>query len=367
MIPKLSLIPFLLLLLLIEITNSQIPTVLTPGSGNNEPGDTSATILLTPNGTKNYLKNKKTYVNDMSNEISMALSIEKSRIFISYDRYQYKKNTSEDQILLLVNIKGTKGPDQPSSFMLRRNLNNSITYKDISLGLHTRDLDSTYGAPENPHLWVICRYALIGVVSGLSFLLSIWFFAANNFPKGKNFSTIIFYPLILVDFVLDIIVLRDHGSDLKWFYICGWVFLLVPIFFNIITSWYLVYYQLNSSKDAENWWKDYPIVALGFVLLSLIDLEALNVVTSRCAGSEALNAKFTGGGKKRVDRSIIIIAFIEDVPQLIIYVLYQRYTVIPATIPILVLSSACIVLLFKICYRGISRELNVLQKHLMTF
>lgn len=85
----------------------------------------------------------------MSNEISMALSIEKSRIFISYDRYQYKKNTSEDQILLLVNIKGTKGPDQPSSFMLRRNLNNSITYKDISLGLHTRDLDSTYGAPEN--------------------------------------------------------------------------------------------------------------------------------------------------------------------------------------------------------------------------
>ncbi|PKC02568.1 hypothetical protein RhiirA5_425055 [Rhizophagus irregularis] len=319
MIPKLSLIPFLLLLLLIEITNSQIPTVLTPGSGNNEPGDTSATILLTPNGTKNYLKNKKTYVNDMSNEISMALSIEKSRIFISYDRYQYKKNTSEDQILLLVNIKGTKGPDQPSSFMLRRNLNNSITYKDISLGLHTRDLDSTYGAPEN------------------------------------------------LDFVLDIIVLRDHGSDLKWFYICGWVFLLVPIFFNIITSWYLVYYQLNSSKDAENWWKDYPIVALGFVLLSLIDLEALNVVTSRCGGSEALNAKFTGGGKKRVDRSIIIIAFIEDVPQLIIYVLYQRYTVIPATIPILVLSSACIVLLFKICYRGISRELNVLQKHLMTF
>ncbi|PKY40215.1 hypothetical protein RhiirA4_453537 [Rhizophagus irregularis] len=318
MIPKLSLIPYLLLLLLIEITNSQIPTVLTPGSGNNEPGDTSATILLTPNGTKNYLKNKKTYVNDMSNEISMALSIEKSRIFISYDRYQYKKNTSEDQILLLVNIKGTKGPDQPSSFMLRRNLNNSITYKDISLGLHTRDLDSTYGAPEN-------------------------------------------------HFVLDIIVLRDHGSDLKWFYICGWVFLLVPIFFNIITSWYLVYYQLNSSNDAENWWKDYPIVALGFVLLSLIDLEALNVVTSRCAGSEALNAKFTGGGKKRVDRSIIIIAFIEDVPQLIIYVLYQRYTVIPATIPILVLSSACIVLLFTICYRGISRELNVLQKHLMTF
>lgn len=193
----------------------------------------------------------------MSNEISMVLSIEKGRIFIPYDRYQYKRNTSEDQILLLVNIKDTKKPDQPSSFMLRRNLNNTITYKDninyISVGPHARDLDSTYGASEirrftreitlnflknyliyllteyvfqifkKAHLWVICRYALIGVVSGLSFLLFIWFVAANKFPKGKNFSTIIFYSLILVDFVLDIIVLRVHGSDLKWFYICGCV------------------------------------------------------------------------------------------------------------------------------------------------
>lgn len=87
----------------------------------------------------------------MSNEISMSLSIE-NRIFIPYDRYQYKKNTSEDQILLLVNIKGTKIPDQPSSFRLRNFLNNSIIYRDISyisVGLHTRDLDPAYGAPEN--------------------------------------------------------------------------------------------------------------------------------------------------------------------------------------------------------------------------
>jgi hypothetical protein len=87
----------------------------------------------------------------MSNEISMVLSIEKGRIFIPYDRYQYKKNTSNEQILLLVNIKGTKISDQPSSFIIRRNLNNTIAYKEInylSVGPHTRDLDPTYGAPE---------------------------------------------------------------------------------------------------------------------------------------------------------------------------------------------------------------------------
>ncbi|GBC10635.1 hypothetical protein RclHR1_00980012 [Rhizophagus clarus] len=359
-----------LLLFLIDITNSQLPTVIAPGSGNNnEPGDTSATLLLTPSGTKNYLENRKAYVNDMSNEISMTLSI-KGRIFIPYDRYQYKKNTSEDQILLLVNIKGTKIPNQPSSFTLRNYLNNSITYRDlsyISIGPHTKDIDPTYGAPENPHLWDISRNTLIGVVSGLSFLLIIWFVAANKFPEGENFSTIIFFPLILIDFMLDIVVLGVHGRDLKWFYICGLVFLLIPIFFNIMTSLYLISNQLKSSRATEQWWYNNLITALVFAFLSFIDLEALNVITSRCAGDETLNARFTEDGRKRINRSIVIIAFIEDVPQLIIYVLYQRYTVIPAIIPILVLFSACIVLLFKICYRGITKELDIFQKHLMTF
>jgi hypothetical protein len=145
------------------------------------------------------------------------------------------------------------------------------------------------------------------------------------------------------------------------------VFLIVPILFNIMASWYLIYYQIKSSNATDQWVRDHPITAIGFAILSLIDLEALNIAISRCANGEALNARFTEEGRKRIDRSIVIIALVEDVPQLVIYVMYQRYTVIPAGIPILVLSSACIVLLFKICYRGIAKELNVLQKHLIVF
>ncbi|CAB5324044.1 unnamed protein product [Rhizophagus irregularis] len=65
----------------------------------------------------------------MSKEISKALAIEEGRIFIPYDRYQYKRNTREDQILLLIDIKDTKTPDQPRT--------------------RTADLDPNYGAPEN--------------------------------------------------------------------------------------------------------------------------------------------------------------------------------------------------------------------------
>ncbi|CAG8767779.1 2549_t:CDS:2, partial [Rhizophagus irregularis] len=112
-----------------NLTGSSWEVSTAPGSGSNEPGDTRATILLTPAGTKNYLENRNIYVYEMSKEISKALAIEEGRIFIPYDRYQYKRNTREDQILLLIDIKDTKTPDQPRT--------------------RTADLDPNYGAPEN--------------------------------------------------------------------------------------------------------------------------------------------------------------------------------------------------------------------------
>jgi hypothetical protein len=128
------------------------------------------------------------------------------------------------------------------------------------------------------------------------------------------------------------------------------VFFLVPILSNIILTWFLIDYQLNHSKSTELWWKGNPRIALGFTLLSIIDLEALNVISSRLAGYNQLNARFTEKGRKRILRSIIFVTFIEDVPQLIIYASYQRYIVITEIIPILVLSSSCIILLFKLVW-----------------
>jgi hypothetical protein len=116
-----------------------------------------ASILLTVDGTRNYLGMKKkddreTYVNGMSDEISKALAIEKGRISIPYERYQFKKNTREDQILLRVDIEDTKIPDQPSSTALRNSLDKAIFSKGTSaipIGPYTENLDSTYGAPES--------------------------------------------------------------------------------------------------------------------------------------------------------------------------------------------------------------------------
>jgi hypothetical protein len=61
------------------------------------------------------------------------------------------KDARKVQILLRVDIKDTKSPDQPSSTAVRNSLDKAIISKGnsaIPIGPRTKDLDSTYGAPE---------------------------------------------------------------------------------------------------------------------------------------------------------------------------------------------------------------------------
>src|SRR6266540_3830096 len=81
---------------------------------------------------------------------------------------------------------------------------------------------------------------LIGVASGLLILAILWFFAMRKYKRGRNFLAIFFFPLILIDFVLDIIVLAVHGRDLKWFYICWFVLQLI-----FSCSFFLIVYILT--------------------------------------------------------------------------------------------------------------------------
>src|SRR2546425_1033260 len=78
-------------------------------------------------------------------------------------------------------------------------------------------------------------------------------------------------------------------------------FLLVPILFNVTIAWKIIDNQ--KSRETRRWWKTYPSTALIFTFISCIDLEALNFVSSRCAGNDALNPRFTNEGRKQIATS----------------------------------------------------------------
>ena len=114
----------------------------------------SAIIRLTVNGTKVYLENnkagRKNYVEQMSTEIAGALPSGEGRISIPDDKFQYARIVAEDQILLRVDIKGSKDSSIPGSDLLKNELDKKISNKvimDEQTGPRISEIDSTYGAP----------------------------------------------------------------------------------------------------------------------------------------------------------------------------------------------------------------------------
>jgi multisubunit Na+/H+ antiporter MnhB subunit len=71
------------------------------------------------------------------------------------------------------------------------------------------------------NLWRKYKFILIVIVIVLFLLLLLSFLSRKKFPGGRNFLTIVFFPLVLADFVLDTMVMAVHGKDLIWFFICG--------------------------------------------------------------------------------------------------------------------------------------------------
>jgi hypothetical protein len=105
--------------------------------------------------------------------------------------------------------------------------------------------------------------------------------------------------------------------------------------------------ELKHVTDFYEWWKSHRIIAYATLLLSFLDVDALRIVSSRAAGSKRV---FTDKGEKSFLISTGAIILFEELPQLIIYVTYYKFHIKPAIVPILVLSSCIIVIVFKLSF-----------------
>ncbi|CAG8454748.1 6613_t:CDS:10 [Dentiscutata heterogama] len=317
----------------------------TSAASDTSSGGASTIVRLTPDGTKQYVNlspnDQSTFAKNLGDEIATALECDSSRIKIP-THYQYSNfNNSGDQIFMRVNIaQGSQSQDRGASY-LANDLNDMITYKSsspISTGTNSKNLDQYNGAWLLPVLWNRYKYILIGVFVGLALLGLLWWLACrrrySRFGKAKrrqyamlNFLTIFVSTLIIVDLVLDILFIVFHGKDEKW---------ILP-----------VSRELNEDKYRK-WWQMHSRTALATTLLAGLDVEALNVASSRTASIGSLNAPYSPEADRRIFYATTILLLIEDVPQFIFLIIYQKVTIIPAIIPILVLSSCSILIVLRV-------------------
>src|SRR5438876_6944488 len=94
----------------------------------------------------------------------------------------------------------------------------------------------------------------------------------------------------------------------------------MPIILNLIFTYIILSKKIKDNNKFSKWWMKNTKTALLFTLLSGVDLEALNVISSQCFRSTKLNAILTTKTEYHIFLINSITILIEDVPQFLILV-----------------------------------------------
>ncbi|CAG8482043.1 12120_t:CDS:10 [Acaulospora morrowiae] len=329
-------------------------------------GSLNAIIRLTPTGTSYYTslskENRTNFIDQLSKEISSIVPCSSSRLHVNR-HYQFDRSVDKSQILMRVSVDAVSSTNTGSSLTTLAGItgerSSSRVIRDLDVLIRNRDvtmmsqkpftsfLDPNYGCQVLPNLWLRYRWILFGVSFGLLILLIIFLISRSLHKEGRSF-VIFTFTLIIVDFVMDILFLIFHGHDLNWLFDVSISFLIIPIGINIIFTFIIITHETAENNGFSAWWFKNPKVALIFTFLSSADAESLDVMSSESAEVSGLSAPFSARGLKNIIMLNFFSILIEDLPQLVILILYQAYTIVPAIIPILTLSSCSIVIPLKI-------------------
>ncbi|CAG8506429.1 8152_t:CDS:10 [Diversispora eburnea] len=314
----------------------------------------SGVLRLTKEGTEYYENlnstEKDQFFTDLHLELSKIIPVNIKRLS-SNGKTQVDTTVSPGrQILISLNIQSSK--EERSVASIIDNLNDIITYKNMtSIGLsHTaKYLDGDFGFKPKQNLWDKYKWRLLCLLLVLVILVVLFLIAEKMESKGRNMD-ILLLGLIIFDFAMDVLFVRHNGKVIEVLYIPSVVFLTVPIGINAIWAFYIISDE-NKSKTFLDWFTQHEMVASVFTVLSGADIETLSILYSNLAGFKFFQAPISIKGKKRIFWASCLTIFIEDIPQLIIQILYQQRVVTYDIIPFLALVSSCHILLINIIFR----------------
>ncbi|RHZ77774.1 hypothetical protein Glove_173g63 [Diversispora epigaea] len=311
-------------------------------------------MRLTAEGTE-YYENLNSTEKD---QFFIDLHIDLSKIIpVNIERLSSNGKTQVDntispshQIFISLNIESSKEGRSVASIVI--DLNDMIVYKNMtSVGLFptTKYLDGDFGFKPKQNIWNKYMLKFSGVILVLAILVVLFLIAHSIDNKGRNIAVLQF-GLIIFDFIMDVLFVSENSQVIKVLYIPSIVFLTVPIVFNTIWAFYVISDE-NKSKDFLNWFTRHEKVASLFTVLSSADIETLSILHSNIAGFEFFQAPISIKGKNRIFRASCLTIFVEDIPQVIIQILYQQSVVAYDIIPLFTLVSSCLSLLINIVGR----------------
>ncbi|RHZ82399.1 hypothetical protein Glove_109g262 [Diversispora epigaea] len=293
----------------------------------------SGVLRLTVEGTEYYenldTTRKDQFFADLHLELSKILPVNIKRLS-SNGKTQVDTTIPSRQILISLNIESSK--DERSVASIVGDLNDMIIYKNMtSVGLYptTKYLDGDFGFKPKPNFWDEYRWKILGVILALAILVILFLIAKKMESKGRDLA-ILQLGLIIFDFIMDVLFVSKNGKVIEVLYIPS---------------------DENKSKTFLDWFSQHEKVASVFTVLSSADIETLSILYSNLAGFKFFQAPISTKGKNRIFWASFLTLFVEDIPQLIIQLLYHYSVVAYDIIPLLALVSSCLSLLINIIGR----------------
>ncbi|RHZ82560.1 hypothetical protein Glove_109g37 [Diversispora epigaea] len=314
----------------------------------------SGVLRLTTEGTEYYENlnstEKSNFFFYLQIELSKIIPVDIKRLS-SNEKTQIDTTVSSSrQILVSLNIHIESSKEEKSVASIVDDLNEMIKYKSmtsISLNPTTKYLDEAFGFEPKQNLWDEYKWKFLGVMSVLAILV-VFFLIAKKMNRSN--VAVLQLGLIIFDFVMDILFVSNNGKVIEALYIPSVIFLTVPIIINTIGAFYIINNE-NNSKPFLDWFTQHEKVASVFTILSSADIETLSILHSNLAGFKFFQAPISTKGKNRIFWASCLTIFVEDVPQLIIQLIYHNSVVTYDIIPLLALISSCLSLLINIIGR----------------
>ncbi|RIA80457.1 hypothetical protein C1645_838654 [Glomus cerebriforme] len=337
---------------------------------NNDNTDFITGILrLNLEGTNEFKKlkdsnEKNDFFEKMRIELSKSIPVDQSRIRKIKNIFGVDKISNLELLLILFEI----GPSNENNFNKKGSkeifddLNSLIKAKNVTISLdiydHTKYIDKDYA-----DLWEeikislrnLIKSAVLIVISGLIILSVILFIIGKCRDKDKEGTNIIILKvaLIIVDIINDISFIITSKDDLHDLLIPSLLFLIFPFIMNTILTIKIFMYELKISDVFDEWFKKYSKRIVIITIFSSGDVELLHLFDSKFGRFDIFKIEFSSKSKHLISWGGYLNVILEDLPQLIIQILFAiNFTSSYNIIALITLISSIVVLLVSIIEGG---------------
>ncbi|GES93450.1 hypothetical protein GLOIN_2v1871822 [Rhizophagus clarus] len=251
------------------------------------------------NNLKDINKQNEFFTN-MSISLSESIPVDQSRIRKTKNIFEFDRISNSELLLVMFRIDPSNKNDfnKKNSKDVFDDLNSLVKAdKDITTFLDTNDytknIDKDYGFQKTTDLH----------------------------KEGDN--RIVFkVALIIVDAAIDITFVIVVKDDLHKLFIPSIVFLTVPFILNTLFTFYIFFYETSKHPKMKKWFNDNVKLIAIIAVFSLEDVKLLHIFDSKFGKFNFCSIKFSKLSVDIITWGGFLIIFLEDLPQLIIQILY---------------------------------------------